>query len=133
MKIAKEQKNRIKKIAEKYNLKLVLVFGSYVNGNTHPQSDLDIAVLSEKDFDFSKHCSLVCDFEKIFSGRNIDLVLLNRANPLLLKKILENCQIIHGKKKILESLKLYSFHRYCDYQKYFDLERKFVNQFIRKI
>ncbi|HDK81390.1 MAG TPA: nucleotidyltransferase domain-containing protein, partial [Nitrospirae bacterium] len=41
-------KPEVRKIAEKYRLPLVLLFGSQVSGRTHPQSDVDIAFLSEK-------------------------------------------------------------------------------------
>jgi len=45
IKIAKEYTNRIR---EEYNPKQIILFGSYVNGNPHEYSDIDIAVIFDK-------------------------------------------------------------------------------------
>ncbi len=44
MKISAGQRRRLSRIAQKYDLRLVLAFGSSVTGQRHPRSDLDIAV-----------------------------------------------------------------------------------------
>ena len=33
------------KVCQVYNPKQIIIFGSYVNGNPHPDSDIDIAVV----------------------------------------------------------------------------------------
>ena len=43
--IAKEYTNRVK---AEYSPKQVILFGSYVNGNPHEYSDIDIAVIFDK-------------------------------------------------------------------------------------
>ena len=130
-KIIQEREKLLKKIAKKYKIKLILMFGSEVNKKTHKMSDVDIGVLLEKSgFSFTKYSSLMENFQKIFPGREIDLAIINNADPLFLKKIFENCQLLFGKKEELAKLKLYSFHQFCDYQKYFDLEREFAKRFL---
>lgn len=110
-----------------------MAFGSQVTKKIHPESDFDIAVLLKKnDLTFKKHSSLSYELQAIFPGCEIDLVIINHADPLLLKKILEKCQILYGSYKELAKLKIYSFKRYCDYKKYFELERSIVNRFIKK-
>lgn len=120
----------IRKIAKKYGLSLILFFGSHISRKIHPNSDLDIAVMAKRDFDYENYSSLLFDLSRIFPSKEIDLVFLNRANPLLLKKILENCKIIYGRERRLNLLKIYSFKRFCDYKKYFDLEEKFIHKFL---
>jgi len=44
----KINKGKIKEIAQKYNLEMVLLFGSQVNGRTKPDSDIDIAYSAQK-------------------------------------------------------------------------------------
>ena len=87
MKLTKPQKVKLGKIAKKFRLKLILAFGSQVNGKTHPESDLDIAVLFPSgDFPFKKYGELHSGLLGIFPGNDVDIVILNRADPLLLKK-----------------------------------------------
>lgn len=122
--------NKIKKIAKKYSLSLVLIFGSKITKKTHENSDLDIAVLSKENLDLKKYSEVLFDLAEIFPHQEIDLVFINRADPLLLKKILENYKVLYGSKTDLNNLKIYSFKKYCDYKKYFDLEEKFVHKFV---
>lgn len=131
--INSSNKKSIKKIGDKYNLSLILVFGSQAKGEKHQNSDLDIGVLAEREFDFEEYSRLYSDLSEVFGNQNVDLVLINHADPLFLKQILENCQIFYGSKKTLAELKLYSFKRYCDYRRYLDSERKFVHQFIKEL
>ena len=126
-----KKRAKIKRIAEKYNLSLILIFGSAVIGKTHQNSDLDIGVLSEKEVGFKKYSQIYSDLSEVFRGQEIDLVFINHADPLFLKKILENCKILYGSKRTLNLLKIYSFKRYYDYKKYLNLEQKFVHQFIK--
>ena len=133
MKIKFYLNKEFKKIAKRYNLSLILAFGSYVTNKIHPNSDLDIAVLSKKDFnDYKEYCDLLSNLSKLFPEKEIDLVFINHADPLLLKKILESCQLLYGSKKELAKLKMYSFKKYCDYRRYLDLERRFVHKFVKE-
>ena len=47
-------------------------------------------------------------------AEQVDLVLLNRADPLLLKKITERCALVYGPERRLHELKMYAFKRYQD-------------------
>lgn len=123
-------KKQIKRIAEKYNFSLVLIFGSQITKKTHPNSDLDIAVLAKEVLNAQKHSQALFDIAEVFPDQKIDLVFINLANPLLLRKILENCKLIYGSTTNLNNLRIYSFKKYCDYKKYFDLEEKFVHNFL---
>lgn len=125
-------KKKIKKIGEKHYLSLVLAFGSFAKGKVHKGSDLDIAVLAKKTLSFREHSKLYSGFSEIFEGRNVDLVLINHADPLFLKQILANCQVLYGSERTLAELRIYAFKRYCDYRPYLDLEKKFAHQFIKE-
>ncbi len=123
----------IKKIARKYKIKLLLMFGSQVSKKIHQLSDIDIGVLFEKNqISFEKYSNLLHDLGKFFPEGKLDVAIMNNADPLFLAKILENCRLLFGKKKDLDQLKIYSFHQFCDYQKYFNLEEKFTHRLIRE-
>jgi len=132
MNLPKEQKTKIKKIAKKYKLKLVIAFGSFVTGNMHSESDIDIAVMPKNELNYKKFFSLVSELGKVFTDRKIDMSLLNRANPLLLYKICSNPILLYGNARDFSNLRIYSFKNYIDYQPYFRMEKKFVRNFINK-
>jgi len=132
--LTQKQKDFIKKLAKEYKILLILLFGSQANKKTHPGSDLDIGALFKKnDLGLQKYSILLSKFQKIFPEKEIDLAIINQADPLFLKKILERCQLLYGKKSDLKKLELYSFHRFLDYQKYFDLEEKFCHTFLKTL
>jgi len=123
----------IRRIGEKHHLSLVLAFGSFAKGKVHKRSDLDIAVLTKEELDFEKYSKLYSGFSEVLEGQNIDLVLINHADPLFLKQIVENCQLLYGSERTLAELKIYSFKKYCDYRPYLNLEKKFAHQFIKQL
>jgi len=121
------------KIAKKYGLRLILLFGSAISPKIHPQSDIDVAVLSRKsDLSMEDYSNLLFDLQKYFPGREVDLVIINRADPLFLKKIVEDCELLYGSPQELARLKIYAFKRYVDHRRYFDLEKKFARNFIKR-
>jgi len=134
MKLISKQKISLKKLARKHKIKLILLFGSQADNKIHQTSDLDIGVLfEEKKINFKNISQVIMDLGNIFPEQEIDVAIINHADPLFLKKILERYHLLYGKKSDLAKLKLYSFHSYLDYQKYFDLEKKFCHQFLKTI
>lgn len=131
--LSKKQKKRINKIAQKYNLELILLFGSRVSGKIHADSDVDIAVLpkSNKDFGFEKYSSLISDFSGAFFGKKIDLSFINQANPLLLKKISENALPLFGSNEKFIEFKLKAFKYFQDYLPYFKLEEMGIRKYLQ--
>jgi predicted nucleotidyltransferase len=118
-------------IAKKYGILLALQFGSLVTGKTHPRSDVDIAVLVDRpEISFQEHADLLNDLQRLFPGREVDLALINHADPLFLKKITEDCQILYGPVEQLQRLKIYAFKRYQDHRKYFDMERQYAAKYL---
>lgn len=80
MKLTKEHKEKIQEIAEKYQLKLVYLFGSQATGKTGPLSDYDFAVYldennSQKRFDI--RLKLISGISEIFKTDKIDVCILN--------------------------------------------------------
>ncbi len=117
----------LERIARKYGIRLILQFGSTVTGPLHPASDVDIAVLLERPAPtLEEHAGLLHELQGLFPDREVDLAVLNRADPLFLKKVTESCRLLYGEPSALQRLKLYAFRRYQDHRKYLDLERRFV-------
>jgi predicted nucleotidyltransferase len=116
-------------IAARYGLRLVLQYGSTVSGRTHARSDLDIAVLFEGDgASRADIAGLHADLQRLHEGREVDLALLNHADPLFLKKILERCRLLFGSPRALAELRMYGFRRYQDHRRFLALERPYVKR-----
>jgi len=129
MEITKDQKLKIAKIAKQFQLKLVVMFGSFVNRKNRKDSDLDIAVLGSKEVSFNEQISLTNEFSLIFN-KNIDLSVLNKANPLLLFEASKNSILLYGSREEFSKFKLYAFNVYNDYTPYFEMEKNLNKKII---
>jgi predicted nucleotidyltransferase len=58
----------IEELKKKYNIKEVYIFGSYVKGNNHEYSDIDVAIVSD-------------DFKNLFND-GVELMLLSKKIDL---------------------------------------------------
>lgn len=120
-------------IAKKYGLKLVLAFGSAAAGAMHDKSDIDIAVLTEEnDLSFEQFCDVSFELQSIFENRELDLAVLNRADPLFLKKIMEAPVLLYGGPRTFNELKIYAYKRYIDHKPFLDMERRFAIDFAKR-
>jgi predicted nucleotidyltransferase len=116
-------------VARRHGVRLILQFGSTVDGPSHPQSDLDIAVLlATADVSLEQLGAMRHELQLCFPDREVDLVIINRADPLFLRKITERCRLLYGPIKDLQGLRLYAFKRYQDHRRFLDLERQYVDR-----
>ncbi|HKZ71783.1 MAG TPA: nucleotidyltransferase domain-containing protein [Nitrospirota bacterium] len=133
MEVSIEQQQKLERVASTYHLTLILLFGSVLSGKQHLRSDLDIAVLYERQkLQLKEYSDLMHDLHEIFPDLDIDLASINHADPLFLKKVTENCQVLYGDIRRLQALKIYAFKRYQDHRRYFEMERKYVVRFLKE-
>lgn len=106
-------------IAEQHGIRLLLQFGSTLSGSTHPRSDVDLAILLERpDLSFAEYGELRHRLQAHFPGREVDIAILNRADPLLLKQIADGCRRLYGSDTEFQRFKLLAFKRYVDHRRY---------------
>ena len=117
------------KIAKKFQLKLAIIFGSFANGKNRTDSDLDIAVMGLKGVAFDQQISLVNELSKVFK-QDVDLSVLNQANPLLLFQTSKNSILLYGAREDFLKFKLYAFNAYNDYAPYFAMEKNLNKKII---
>ncbi len=117
----------LRELAQRFRVCLILQFGSTVTGTTHDRSDLDLAVQFETPHaSFQTILEMQEALQARFPGCKVDLAILNRADPLFLKKIVESCRILFGMPQDLARLRLYAFKAYQDFRPYLELERRHV-------
>lgn len=74
------------RLARTYGIRLLLQFGSTVTGAVHPGSDIDVAVLLERPpLTLDERAKLLHELQRLFPERDVDLAVLNHADPLFLK------------------------------------------------
>jgi len=128
----------IEKLAEKYRLSLVLLFGSRVSGKVHKHSDYDIAVLGDKPLDLMDEGKIICDFFPIFQTQEVDLTDLKKAPPLLMKKIFDENKILFCRDlEIYYKYQAYSLKRFIEARQLFEAGDSFfrfnINKFSREL
>ncbi len=124
----KINKEKIKKIAQKYNLEIVLLFGSQVNGRAKPDSDIDIAYSAQKLLSTKEKIDLNNDLCDFFKKDIVDQVDIRNANPLLLYEISQNSKLLFGKKIGYLEFKAFAFRNYIDSESLFNLEELLIKK-----
>lgn len=122
-------RERLAEIARRYGARLILRFGSTASGTVHSRSDVDIAVLLDQPgLSLRRHAELLHDLQALCDDREVDLAILNRADPLLLKQVSDGCVLLYGSDAELQRFRLLAFKRYQDHRPYLELERRFVER-----
>ena len=94
--IDKTTQAKIRKIAKKRWLDLVLVFGSTARGTTHASSDIDLAVLSHKPGELS---IVAEEFGNVLKRNDVEVTDLAHASPYLMRAVAEDGALIFESKK----------------------------------
>lgn len=104
----------LESIIKKYEIILLITFGSYNTDRFTPNSDIDIAFKSQNLLSTDDKIELIGDLTSYFRRDNIDLVDIHNANPLLLYAIACNGQVLYEENNSFLKFKLYASSRYAD-------------------
>lgn len=119
----------------KENKKIIIayIFGSFVKKNETKDSDIDLAIyISDGELDTLEYLNLKRKLMDV-SSRQIDIVILNNANPLIKQEIFRDGEKLFSKDDKLESnLIVHSLFEYEDMKKYYDLSYESMITRIRK-
>lgn len=103
-----EYQNILAALEKHPEISLAYVFGSIAKGKAKPDSDLDIAVQSDKALTTEQHISLIEDLA-LATGRPIDLIDLKTAGEPLLGEILQGIRLIGSDANHAELIKRHLF------------------------
>lgn len=117
---------KLEQIRQKYELELVMIHGSQATGQVHAKSDVDVAVTTKGREGKVARLELIADLNMALATSEVDLTVLDKADPLLLKTVTDTAIRVAGAQTDFFKLKLLAFHRYNDYLPYLELERQVV-------
>jgi len=129
--ITKEQKRKIEKVGRKYNLKMVLLYGSCATGKKKAGSDLDIAVLGQEPIEMNKLLEIHNDIADIFGDsrqQELDLKSLHDVNPFFRFEVMRHSVLLYGNPVDYYSFKAYAFRDFQDSQSLFNLLRVIIRK-----
>ena len=114
----------VKEIAERYFLRLLLLFGSQVEGkNLHSESDFDVAYLSAKKLNLTQEAKMMTELAPVFRSENIDLVNLKNASPLLFYAVFQKCKALYQEDDLIfPSYRAYAFKKYIEAKPLYELK-----------
>lgn len=134
MRIAEKIRLGIAEIADNFGLSLVVLFGSVAAGTDRPDSDIDIGVqFRDGDPGLSRTLEVQGELSNLFRERDVDLSILNHADPLFMKKIAERCEFLYEDPGKASAFLLLAFKRYQDHRKYLGMERDFAADYVKRI
>jgi predicted nucleotidyltransferase len=126
-------KNNLEVFSEKYDIQLIYIFGSYAKGKNNKNSDLDIAVLLKKDYNPLDKLSLIGDFIDTFKRDDIDLVILNTANPVLEHQVIKHGKLVYMKDEDIKiTYEVRVLKEYMDMEYFRNTQMEYIRQWAEK-
>jgi predicted nucleotidyltransferase len=125
---------RLGDVARRHGVVLLVQFGSSVTGPLHARSDRDVGVLfADEPRSLWEIAELTHELQALAPDREIDLAILNHADPLFLKQVAERGQLLHGSPTRFGEFLCYAFRRYQDHRGYLQLERDYVDRVLAPV
>lgn len=131
MRITKQQKQRIDKVGKKYDLRFMIIHGSYARGEEKSASDLDVAVYGNKKIEFSRLLDMHGDLTEIFRDskeRELDLKSLHNTNPFFRYEVTRDGRLIYGDENAFDDYCLYAYRDFIDSESLFRLRNLIISK-----
>ena len=121
-------KDTYESLCHTHGLLLLLLHGSQVTGKTHPESDIDIAIVRDAKQPETDMLSLQQELSELFQSDRIDITDLTHADPLLQFAVLSKSTLLAGSVGDYQRRQLMAFHQYNDYLPFLEEEKRIVAQ-----
>lgn len=133
--IDNKKEKLMRDIAQKYDLRLVLLFGSRVDGkHLRKESDFDVAYLNKRKLDLMEEARMVTEMTPYFHSENIDLVNLKNASPLLCYVVFDKCRVLYQEDELLfPTLRVYAFRKFVEMRPIYELKHQRIREYAKQI
>ena len=102
-------------LAVKYNLSLIMLFGSEARLTANKESDIDIAYLSKKYLSLEEEIALEEEISKLINSDRVQLVNISTASPLFLREIVRDGFVLYQSDIfVYENLKSYAYKAFVE-------------------
>lgn len=126
-------KSLVKPLAKKYQLSLVVLFGSQVTGKTHAKSDVDFGFISEKKMSLNEIAKMQLEFSQKLKIKDLEFTDLKNVSPFLMKQVSEESILLYEKERSVFNLfKIYAFKLFVEAKPLLELREKSLNKFLKK-
>jgi predicted nucleotidyltransferase len=123
---------KLAEIARRYDLDLVIAFGSQTQGRARPGSDVDVAVRwTHRDWeDVERELALIGELtEAIWGDGDLDVSFLNGANPLLLFEVAcSGVPLYERQPGDFNLFQSYAARHYYDQSKFAELQGQYLKE-----
>ena len=130
---------KLQEIAKKFELVLIVLFGSYARGHANPESDVDIAIQTKlrepkgeavgerSEHDWQWEFDLIKDLVFALDCGNLDIVFINSADPLLMFEIAtDGIPLYEADEGKFQDFQIYAAKRHNDAFKIYRLEQLYL-------
>jgi len=116
------------RIAQQFDLVLIVQFGSTVKGSAGPMSDMDVLVHGTRALDLSEEAALRATLAEALGAQEdkTDLVFLYRASPLLASEALWQGRLIYGDTVTLRTHQVRAWKRLQEDKKFARWRRAYI-------
>ena len=105
------------------NIDFAIIFGSFANGNYNEESDIDVGIyISDEQFSEGNVIEIRENLD-VIADRDVDLVVLNDADPIITMQILANGKLIYCRDK--HQFNLFKARKISEYLD-FKISRKII-------
>ena len=109
-------------LKDEENITFAYIFGSYVDGSYHDESDIDIAIFL-KDDSFDYYLYITHLLEKNLK-KKIDITILNKTKNLYLLENIINSSIVVKESDLREDFEIARWHDILDFK---ELQKRLAN------
>jgi predicted nucleotidyltransferase len=115
-------------LIKKYDIRLLLAFGSYQTERFTKDSDIDLGYLAKRDFGPEEELQLLKDLVLLYRRDRIDLVNLKKASPLLMYETATHGKVLYEENASFLRFKLKASARYADTEHLRRMRRNYLNK-----
>lgn len=132
--IKNQLKSKLNMLVSLYNIKLLYVFGSYAKNKSNRKSDLDIAILLEDGYNPTIKLNIIGELVDIFNRDDVDLVILNNANPVLKHQIIKHGIVLYEEsEEIKVNFEVRVLKEYMDMEHFRKNQMKYVKEWFHAL